>query len=473
MTCGPVAPKQRAVSMLRIMPGPTVWLSTLGCAKNQVDSEKLIAMLSEAGYAWAEAPEVADVVMVNTCAFIEEARAESVEAILELEDRKRKGAKSVVIGCMAQRFGSEVESALPEVDAVLGIDRYGELVAVLDSLTNWHPVPLKRRPAMDILHATGRPVSDLPYAYLKVAEGCDKPCTFCAIPAIRGKQRSRRPVEIRQELEILVGSGVSEVVLVAQDLAAYGRDIKAPGGLAELLGFISDVDGLKRLRLLYLHPREIRERLLEEMTSNPVVAPYFDLSLQHVSEPLLRKMKRPGNTEKHSALVERIRELEPEAALRSSFIVGFPGETEDHVEELADFLLDVRLDWAGFFPYSAEPNTPAATMDDQVPREAAMERLRYLSGNQEDVTESRHSEWMGRTDTVLVDQVEDEVPIGRSHRHAPEIDGVIRIDGGEVGQWLTVEYTGVFGPDMEAIQVVSASDRGPRQRRPRPVGAGR
>jgi tRNA A37 methylthiotransferase MiaB len=187
------------------------------------------------------------------------------------------------------------------------------------------------------------------------------------------------------------------------------------------------------------------------MTSNPAIAPYFDLSLQHVSAPLLRKMKRPGNTEKHANLVGRIRELEPEAALRSSFIVGFPGEDEVHVEELADFLGEVRLDWAGFFPYSAEPGTPAAEMDRQVPRELAMERLRYLSGVQEDVTESRHSEWMGRTDRLLIDQVEDGVPIGRSHRHAPEIDGVVRVDAGGVGDWLSVLYTGVFGPDMEAI----------------------
>ncbi len=432
------------------MPGPTVWLSTLGCAKNQVDSEKLVAMLSEAGYGWADAPEDADVVMVNTCAFIEEARAESVEVILELEDRKRVGAHSVVLGCMAQRFGSEVETALPEVDAVLGIDRYGELVGVLDDLTRWHPVEMRRRPVMDILHATGRPPSGLPYAYLKVAEGCDKPCTFCAIPSIRGRQRSRRPMEIREELEGLVASGISEVVLVAQDLAAYGRDIAAPGGLADLLVFLSDVPGLVRLRLLYLHPREISERLLEAMIGESVVAPYFDLSLQHVAGPLLRRMKRPGNTEKHTALVDRIRELDPDAAMRSSFIVGFPGETEGQVDELAEFLGEARLDWAGFFPYSAEPGTPAAEMEDQVDREETMERLRHLSGIQEEITEARHGEWLGRVDRVLVDQVEDGVPIGRSHRHAPEIDGVVRLDGGGAGQWVDVEYVGVFGPDMEA-----------------------
>jgi ribosomal protein S12 methylthiotransferase len=432
------------------MSRPTVWLSTLGCAKNQVDSEKLIAMLSEAGYGWAGAPEDADVVMVNTCAFIEEARAESVEVILDLEDRKRPGAKSVVIGCMAQRFGAEVESALPEVDAVLGIDRYGELVGVLDDLTRWHPVEMRRRPVMDILHATGRPALDVPYAYLKVAEGCDKPCTFCAIPAIRGKQRSRRPVEIRVELEALVASGVREVVLVAQDLAAYGRDIDAPGGLPDLLSFLGDVSGLDRLRLLYLHPREISERLLGEITSNEVVAPYFDLSLQHVSGGLLRRMKRPGNLEKHTALIDRIRDLDPDAALRSSFIVGFPGEGDDDVDSLGDFLTDARLDWAGFFPYSAEPGTPAAEMDDQVPRDETMERLRHLASIQEEMTETRNSEWLGRVDRVLVDQIEAGVAVGRSHRQAPEIDGVVRLDSGSVGEWAEVEYTDVYGPDMEA-----------------------
>ncbi|MCH7899433.1 MAG: 30S ribosomal protein S12 methylthiotransferase RimO [Acidobacteria bacterium] len=432
------------------MTAPSLWLTTLGCAKNQVDSEKVTAMLSEAGYVWADSPETADVVMTNTCAFIEEARAESVETILDLEDRKREGAQSVVIGCMAQRFGTEVSAALPEVDAVLGIDRYGELVGVLDDLTRWHPVEMRRRPVMDILHATGRPVSDLPYAYLKVAEGCNKPCTFCAIPLIRGKQRSRRPTEIRDELVGLVKSDVSEVVLVAQDLAAYGRDIDAPGGLPDLLTFLSDVDGLHRLRLLYLYPREINDRLLDEMTSNPVVTPYFDLSLQHVSQPLLRAMKRPGNTEKHLALLSRIRGLEPASALRSSFIVGFPGETDDHVDELADFLEIARLDWAGFFPYSAEPGTPAATMENQVPREVALERLRYVSGIQDEVTTAHNEAWLGRIDEVLIDQVEDDVPVGRSYRHAPEIDGVVRVDRGKPGEWVKIEYTGVFGPDMEA-----------------------
>jgi ribosomal protein S12 methylthiotransferase len=432
---------------------PSLWLTTLGCAKNQVDSEKVIAMLADAGYGWAESPETADVVLVNTCAFIEEARAESVEVILEMERRRRRGSRSVVIGCMAQRFGAEVESALPEVDAVVGIDRYGELAGIIAGLTDWHPVNLRRRPAMDILHATGRPVTGLPYAYLKVAEGCDKPCTFCAIPAIRGKQRSRRPTEIRAETEGLAASGVSEVILVAQDLAAYGRDISAPGGLPELVDFIADVDGLRRIRLLYLHPREIRPPLLERMTGNPVIAPYFDLSLQHASKRLLRGMKRPGDGARHLALIDSIRRLDSRAALRSSFIVGFPGETDDDAAELEDFLAEARLDWAGFFSYSAEPGTPAAEMPDQVPRELAIERLRNLQTLQEEITRDQNQRWLGLTTTVLIDQVEDGVPVGRSYRQAPEIDGVVRVDRGDPGQWIEVELTGVYGPDMEAVAV--------------------
>jgi ribosomal protein S12 methylthiotransferase len=354
---------------------PLVWLQTLGCAKNQVDSYKLEAQLSEAGYGWTQDIDEADVVMVNTCAFIEAARQESIEAVLDAAGRKRPGAKVVVLGCMAQRYETELAAALPEVDEVVGLDRYGELIGRLDAMTDWQPIRLKTSP-MDILYEVRRPAPTTPFAYVKVAEGCDKPCTFCAIPQFRGKQRSRPPVNIRSEIEALVEQGVGEVVLVAQDLAAYGRDIDAPGGIVDLLRFVSDVPGLTWLRLLYLYPREISDDLITEMATNPKIANYFDLSLQHASQRLLRAMKRPGGGAQHLGLIGRIRAAAPDAGLRSSFIVGFPGETEDDVDELADFLEAARLDWAGFFPYSAEDGTPAATMDDQIPHDLAVERLR-------------------------------------------------------------------------------------------------
>lgn len=433
------------------MSAPSVWLTTLGCAKNQVDSEKVEVMLGEAGYTLAESPESADVVMVNTCAFIEEARRESVETILDLQGSKRRDAKTVVIGCMAQRFGVEVEAALPEVDAVLGLDRYGELVGTLDRLTSWRPVEVRRRPIMDILHVVDRPAPTLPYAYVKVAEGCDKPCTFCAIPLIRGAQRSRRPIEIRDEIAGLARAGVSEVVLVAQDLAAYGRDVEDDWNIVDLLRFVSVVSGIESLRLLYLYPKEIRPSLIEEMATNPVVASYFDLSLQHASRRLLRGMRRPGDGNRHLELIGDIRDATPDAALRSSFIVGFPGETEDDVEELASFLSAACLDWAGFFPYSPEVGTPAAEMPGRVDRGEVEDRLRHLAGIQEEITADANAALIGRTLRVLVDQVEDDTPVGRSYREAPEIDGVVLLDRGVPGEWVSAEITSSIGTDLEGV----------------------
>ena len=431
----------------------TYHLTTLGCAKNQVDSEKIEAMLAEAGYVAADGADDADVVMVNTCAFIEDARRESVETILEVQEGRREGARTIVLGCMAQRFGVDVESALPEVDAVLGLDRYGQLVETMDNLTSWEPVRIRRRPVMDILHEVARPVPTTPYAYVKVAEGCDKPCTFCAIPLIRGGQRSRRPIEIRTEVEQLVSNGVSEIVLVAQDLAAYGRDLDAGPrrpDITELLRSVSEVDQLETIRLLYLYPREIKPGLVTEMATNTKIATYFDLSLQHATQRLLRGMKRTGGTESYHRLIDQIREDAPEAALRSSFIVGFPGETDDDTEELAQFLTDAQLDWAGFFPYSPEEGTPAAELDGRVDAETVGERLRYLQSIQDQITETANLNQVGSTHRILIDDVEEGTPVGRSYRQAPEIDGIITLDGGVPGEWVEAEITAAYGPDLEA-----------------------
>ncbi|MEE9299198.1 MAG: 30S ribosomal protein S12 methylthiotransferase RimO [Acidimicrobiia bacterium] len=426
---------------------PSVWLTTLGCAKNQVDSEKIEGLLVEAGYRRAASAPEADVVMVNTCAFIEAARRESIDVVLELAESKRSGASVVVVGCMAQRYETELADALPEVDAVVGMDRYGELVGRLDELTEWQPIRLASS-SMDILYEVRRPAPSTPFAYVKVAEGCDKPCTFCAIPQFRGAQRSRPPVNIRTEIESLVGHGVGEIVLVAQDLAAYGRDIGAPGGIVELLRFVGDIDGLRRLRLLYLYPREITDSLIGEMASNPIVAAYFDLSLQHASGRLLRAMRRPGDGRRHLELIDRIRQASPDAALRSSFIVGFPGETEDDVDELAGFLEEARLDWGGFFPYSPEEGTAALSLPGRVDPDVALERLRRLQETQDRLTAERNSEQIGSRLEVVVDTVEDGSAVARSHREAPEIDGVILLDRGKPGEWLTARITGAYGQEL-------------------------
>jgi MiaB/RimO family radical SAM methylthiotransferase len=305
---------------------------------------------------------------------------------------------------------------------------------------------------MDILRRTARPTPATPYAYVKIAEGCDKGCTFCAIPLFRGKQQSRSPVNIRSEIADLTSAGVGEIVLVAQDLAAYGRDIAAPGGdgIVDLLRFVADVDGLRRLRLYYLYPREIRPALIDEMAGNSRIADYFDLSLQHSSPALLRAMKRPGSGDKHLALIESIRTAAPHAAMRSSFIVGFPGETEEDVEGLAEFLQTAQLDWAGFFPFSAEEGTPAAEFGHQLDETEKSERLRYLQAIQEDITTTRNGAQIGNEVEILVDQVEDGQPVGRSYRQAPEIDGVILLDRGNPGDWVTGRITGGYGTDLIA-----------------------
>jgi ribosomal protein S12 methylthiotransferase len=436
------------------MSAPTVWLTTLGCSKNQVDSDKITALLGESGYSDASDPESADVVMVNTCAFIEDARRESIDTILGLSEAKRDDAKLVVMGCMAQRYEQELIEALPEADAVIGLDRYPELVDEIDSMTGWQPVNFTglRRSHMDILESVKRPTSSTPFAYVKVAEGCNKTCAFCAIPLIRGKQRSRDGDRVVTEIEGLVDGGVQEIVLVAQDLAAYGRDNGA-GSIERLVEDAASVDGLGRLRLYYLFPKEIRQGLIDIMTGHPVIANYFDLSLQHSSRTLLRSMRRPGSGSGHLELIARIRSAAPRAATRSSFIVGYPGETEDDLEGLAGFLTEAELDWAGFFPYSAEAGTDAAEMPDQVPSHEIAERLRYLQGIQDEITATKNASMVGSAVDVLIDQVEDGQAVGRSYREAPEIDGMILLDSGGVGEWVSANIDGAYGTDLSATVV--------------------
>jgi ribosomal protein S12 methylthiotransferase len=433
------------------MTAPSVWLTTLGCSKNQVDSDKISSVLGDSGYVDASSPESADVVMVNTCAFIETARQESIETILGLVEAKREEAKLVVMGCMAQRYEQELVEALPEADAVIGLSRYGELLDEVDDLTGWQPIHISgvKRSHMDILEAVRRPTPTMPYAYVKVAEGCNKTCAFCAIPLIRGKQRSRAGVGIVAEIEGLVEGGVQEVVLVAQDLAAYGRDNDAES-IERLVEAAASVEGLARLRLYYLYPREIRQGLIDVMSGHPTIANYFDLSLQHSSPRLLRAMRRPGSGDGHLALIERIRIAAPDAAMRSSFIVGFPGETDSDVEDLAEFLRRARLDWAGFFPYSREDGTTAAEMDDQLLPDLIGERLRYIQNVQEEITAEKNVATVGNTVRVLVDQVEDGQTVGRSFREAPEIDGVILLDTGTAGEWVNATIVGAYGTDTTA-----------------------
>lgn len=433
------------------MPAPAprrFHVETLGCPKNAVDSDKVVASLLADGMVAAEGVGDADLVVVNTCAFVESARRESIEVALALADAKRPGAKLVVTGCLAERYGGELAAAMPEADAVVGFGGAGALAQVV----------LRRRPSgvRDLLELP-RPAPRAPWAYLKVAEGCDRACAFCAIPSFRGAQRSRPPDRVEAEARSLVERGARELVLVAQDLAWYGRDAGEPGALVPLLHRLDALAplGLDRIRLLYLYPSEVRDPLVATMLELPTVVPYFDLSLQHAAAPLLRRMRRWGSGDRFLEVIGRIRAERPGAAFRSSFIVGFPGETEADHQELLGFLEAARLDWAGFFPFSKEDGTPAAALGDEVPGELAAERLRECSEVQDPITAAARAALVGRTVDVLVDRIRGGAAVGRTYREAPEIDGVVHVAVDPGASWspgalVRATVTGAAGPDLEA-----------------------
>ena len=432
------------------------YVETLGCPKNAVDSDKVVASLLADGLTPADRAEDADLVVVNTCAFIDAARQESIDVALALSDSRKAGARLVLTGCMAERYGDELAAALPEADAVVGFANEGALVDVV--LRGRKPTGVR-----DLLELP-RPAPRAPWAYVKVAEGCDRACAFCAIPSFRGAQRSRTIESIEVEVAALVHGGVAEIVLVAQDLAWYGRDIGEPGSLAPLLRRLDRLAprGLARIRLLYLYPSEVKDPLVSTMLELPTVVPYFDLSLQHASATLLRRMKRWGSGERFLGAIDAIRAQEPDATFRSSFIVGFPGETEDDHDQLLTFLRSARLDWAGFFPFSPEDGTAAVQLDGVVDAAVAAERLRECTDIQEPISQAARDGIVGQTVDVIVDAIESDddghsVLVGRTHREAPEIDGVVRVAGahGRAGARIQVEITGAIGPDLMGVPILA------------------
>ncbi len=417
------------------------WIETLGCPKNAVDSAKLAGALVGEGYSAAGGADEADLVVVNTCAFIEAAREESVETILELSQRRRRGARLVVTGCLAERAGEELAQAMPEIDVVAGF-------GVPVSLRRGPRVRMAGRdgvPALDLLELQ-RSAPGLPWAYVKVAEGCDRHCGFCAIPSFRGRQRSRSAQAVLREVEELARQGVVEVVLVAQDLASYGRDDGRPGALLSLLEAVRA--RVERVRLLYLYPSALTDELVDAVIAS--AGAYFDLSLQHVSVPLLRRMRRVGSADRFLERIDRIRTSAPHAALRSSFILGYPGETEEDHDALLSFLQAAQLDWAGFFTFSEEEGTYAAGLDHKVDTALGLERLRECAELQDAITTRRRAALVGTSCEVLV----DEPGLGRSQREAPEIDGVIHLPRSLVpGRIVSVQITASEGPDLIAEPV--------------------
>jgi ribosomal protein S12 methylthiotransferase len=412
------------------------YLESLGCPKNDVDSDKIIGTLLADGLVQTDDASQADLVVVNTCAFIEDARRESIDTVLELSNQKKSGARVVVTGCMAERYGSELAESLPEADHIAG---FGVPITLTKKSL---AVSSQSVPAFDLLNLP-RPKSRSPWAYVKIAEGCDRNCGFCAIPSFRGQQRSRDVASILTEVEQLEAK---EIVLVAQDLASYGKDRPNELGAGSIVNLVRQVASkVERTRLLYLYPSDLSDELIDAICETGV--PYFDLSLQHVSKTHLRRMRRWGDGERFLNRIADIRQRESDAAMRSNFIVGYPGETEEDHDQLLNFVSEAQLDWCGFFAFSPEEGTHAVSLPDRVPVGLMNERLAELRELQDSITARRRDDLIGETMTVLV----DEIGVARSHREAPEIDGVVHVSETlPVAKFAEVEIVDALGPDLVA-----------------------
>ncbi|GGT13394.1 MULTISPECIES: 30S ribosomal protein S12 methylthiotransferase RimO [Streptomyces] len=479
----------------------TVALVTLGCARNEVDSEELAGRLAADGWELVEDAAEADVAVVNTCGFVEAAKKDSVDALLEANDLKDHGRTQAVVavGCMAERYGKELADALPEADGVLGFDDYADISNRLQTILSGGSVeahtprdrrkllpisPAERQQAADVAlpghaqepvqapadlpegvaPASGpraplrRRLATSPVASVKLASGCDRRCSFCAIPSFRGSFISRRPSDVLGETRWLAEQGVKEVMLVSENNTSYGKDLGDIRLLETLLPELAAVDGIERIRVSYLQPAEMRPGLIDVLTSTPKVAPYFDLSFQHSAPDVLRAMRRFGDTDRFLELLDTIRGKAPQAGVRSNFIVGFPGETEADFAELERFLTHARLDAIGVFGYSDEEGTEAVGYENKLDEDAIAERLAHMQRLAEELTSQRAEERIGETLEVLVESVEavdedGDGAYGRAAHQAPETDGQVLFTdstGLVPGRMVTAKVVGTLGVDLVA-----------------------
>jgi ribosomal protein S12 methylthiotransferase RimO len=452
----------------------------MGCARNEVDSEELAGRLAADGWTLVSDVEAAEVAVVNTCGFIESAKKDSIDALLEANSLKGHGKTRAVVavGCMAERYGQELAKALPEADGILGFDDYQDISARLQSIVsgNAHTphVPRDRRSLLPIAPAD-RPAArqaainesyasslgaggslfrkrlgNAPWAPLKIASGCDRRCSFCAIPYFRGSFSSRKPTEIIEEGRWLAQNGVSELFLVSENTTSYGKDLGDLKLMEKILPEFAAIEGVERVRLSYLQPAEMRPSLLQAMIETEKIAPYFDLSFQHTSPTVLRRMRRFGDSEKFLHLITQIRALSPEAGIRSNFIVGFPGETQADFDELADFISAAKLDAIGIFGYSDEDNTEALELADKVEEDVIRQRVESLSSLADEMVSLRASARIGENVRVLIE--DKELQEGRAAHQGPEVDGTTSFIGTsfEVGQYIDAVIIDSMGADLVA-----------------------
>jgi ribosomal protein S12 methylthiotransferase RimO len=448
----------------------TVAVVTLGCARNEVDSEELAGRLAADGWTLVDDVESAEVALVNTCGFIESAKKDSVDALLEANSLKGHGTTRAVVavGCMAERYGNELAEALPEADAILGFDDYKDISARLQSIVAGEShkahVPRDRRALLPIAPAeradarqeeefSRKRLGTAPWAPLKIASGCDRRCSFCAIPYFRGSFISRRPTEIINEARWLAENGVSEMFLVSENTTSYGKDLGDLQLMEKILPEIAALPGVERVRLSYLQPAEMRPTLLQAMIATDKTAPYFDLSFQHTSPTVLRRMRRFGDTEKFLHLINQIRALSPEAGIRSNFIVGFPGETQEDFDDLANFITQAKLDAVGVFGYSDEDNTEALNLTYKVDADVIAQRVETLSSLADEMVSLRAQARIGENVRVLIEDA--ELQEGRAAHQGPEVDGTTTFIGTSytVGQYVDAVVIDSMGADLVAKPV--------------------
>ncbi|WP_408955905.1 30S ribosomal protein S12 methylthiotransferase RimO [Natroniella sp. ANB-PHB2] len=438
-----------------------VGLLSLGCSKNQVDSEIMLGLIGEAGYQIVDNYNNSDVLIVNTCGFIDDAKEESINSILELAQYKQEGACELLIvtGCLAQRYSRDLEEQIPEVDAILGTGNFDQIVDVIEeSLEGVRKVEVENP---DFDYDRYLPKSNLSpnyTAYLKIAEGCNNCCSYCVIPQLRGPLRSRSIDTIVNEAQKLAQQGVKEINIIAQDITQYGIDLYGESKLIELLKELVQVEGIKWFRLLYAYPSHLTDELIELIAAEDKICNYLDLPVQHADTEIREKMNRTGSKEDILAVIKKLRAKIPGISLRTSLIVGFPGETEAEFKNLVNFVTEAEFDRLGVFTYSQEEGTPAAKMDGQIPEEIKEERYEEVMKLQQEISYQRNQEWIGKQVTLLVEEIQAEespLVIGRTERDAPEIDGVVYVKGStaEVGELIEVEIVDAYEYDLMGVEV--------------------
>lgn len=432
-------------------------LESLGCSKNLVDAEEMVYILNENGYEMTDDIDDADVAIVNTCGFIESAKEESIDTILNIASHKQKNLKHLIVtGCLVQRYYKDLKEQIPEIDAFLGTTSYNTILNVLQGLSIGKDNSLILPANTKLDHNKKKILTDSYYAYIKIAEGCDNSCTYCIIPKLRGRYVSRPMDEIVDEAKRLASQNVKEIVLIAQDTSKYGLDIYGEKKLPHLLRELSKIEGIRWIRFLYTYPEDITDELVQEVKNNDKVCSYFDIPVQHASDRILKLMNRSTDKKEISEKINLIRSNIKDAIIRTTLITGFPTESDEDIEELADFVSQMKFDKLGVFPYSREEGTKAGNMEGQIEQDVKNQRAEMIMRLQQEIVREKNESYVGRTFSAIIDEVYDDYIVARSYMDVIEVDTVIYVGTEKThkkGEFIDVKITDVLDYDLKGVEV--------------------